>query len=431
MKKKSINIGIIGFGNIGAAVARNLKKNSALIEERVGVPVRVKAVADKSSDALKKAKAMGLAAEKSFGFLVNDPDIDIIVESIGGDSPANKIIFDSIAHGKHVVTSNKEVVAKHLGHMINLAKKQNVSVSFEAAVGGGTPIISPLRDGLSGNDISEVYGIVNGTTNYILSMMTEYGMEFKDALVRAVRLGYAEANPSNDIEGVDSGYKSAILASVAFGADVDHNNIYVEGISHITQEDIRFALEMGYVVKLVAVVKKVRGELEVRVHPMLIPLGHQLASVSGNLNAIYIKGDPIGSVLLSAAGAGGDPTSSSVIGDIVEIAKRISSGDGPISWRPLRKMKMRKPEDILSRYYLRLKAPDKFGVLAGISKAFADAKVSIQAVVQKETVENSVTIVILIHEVPESNLVRAVARIRKLPVVKEICNIIRVASGII
>ena len=427
MANKTINIGIIGFGNIGSSVAKNLKKNSVLIEERLGCPVKVKAAADKSLAALKKARALGIAA-KSINETISDPDIDIIVEAMGGENPAKKIILDAISHGKNVVTSNKEVIAKHLKEILSAAKRAGVSVSFEGAVGGGTPIISPLRDDLAGNDIFEIYGIVNGTTNYILSMMTDRGMEFKEALSAAMKAGYAEADPSNDIEGIDSAYKAAILASVAFGADINCGDVYVEGISHVTQEDIKFAHEIGYVIKLLAVVKKVAGEIEVRVNPTLVPVGHQLASVSGNLNAIYIKGYPVGNVLFSAAGAGGDPTSSAVIGDIIEVAKRVLMGDAPISWRPFKKIKLRATEAIRSRYYIRLKAPDRFGVLAGISKAFADAKVSIQAVVQKETVGKAATIVILIHEVLEKNLLKALSKIKRLSVVKEVSNVLRVAS---
>lgn len=425
---KSINIGIVGFGNIGSSVARNLKKNSAIISERVGAAVKVIAASDRSARALSLARKMGIKALRDPGDIVKNPDIHIVFEAMGGEKAAKKVILNAIARGKHVVTSNKEVIAKHLKEILSAASKRKVSVSFEGAVGGGTPIISPLRDGLSGNEISEVYGIVNGTTNFILSMMTEQCMEFDEALLAAKKMGYAEPNPANDIEGVDSAYKAAILAAVAFGADIKWGDICVEGISHVTQEDIRYAWEIGYVIKLLAVVKKAGSGLEVRVHPMLIPQSHQLASVSGNLNAIYVKGSPIGSVLLSAAGAGGDPTSSAVIGDIIDIAKRISAGDGPISWRPLKKVSFGKAKDIKGRYYIRLTAPDRFGVLAGISRAFADAGVSIQAVVQKETVGGQATIVILIHEVMEKNLIKAVSKIKKLPVVKEICNIIRVAS---
>lgn len=425
--KKVINIGIIGFGNIGGSVARNLRKNSAIISDRVGAQIKVKAVSDKSKGAIKKAKAMGIPVV-DVGAMIHDPDIHIIVEAIGGEVPAKQIILSAIKHGKHIVTSNKEVIAKNIAEILAAAKEERVSVSFEAAVGGGTPIIGPLRDDLSGNDISEVYGIVNGTTNYILSMMDEHGMEFGDALLAAMKAGYAEADPANDIEGIDSAYKAAILASVAFGADINHQQIYVEGISHISQEDIKFAREIGYVIKLLAVVKKAGRELEVRVHPMLVPSGHELAAVSSNRNAIYVKGFPVGSVLFSAPGAGGDPTSSAVIGDIIEIAKRICVSDGPISWRPLKKMRVRKNDEMTGRYYIRLKVADRSGVLALISKAFADSKVSIQAVIQKETVGNCATLVILIHEVAEKNLLKAAVKIRKLKVVKEINNIIRVAS---
>ncbi len=429
MKKKVVNIGIIGFGNIGSSIAKNLKKNSSRVAEHVGAPVRVKLVVDKSSSALKKARSMGLKVSRRAQDITSDPKIDIVVESIGGENPARKIILDSIAHRKSVVTSNKEVMAKHLKVILDAARQSNVSVLFEGAVCGGTPIIGPLRDDLSGNEISLMYGIVNGTTNYILSRMTESQMEFKEALSEAIREGFAEANPRMDVEGYDSAYKSVILASIAFGAEVKMKDVYVEGIGRISQEDVKYAKDIGYVIKLLAVAKLVQGELEVRVHPMLLPRSHRLASISGAANAVYVKGFPVGEVLFSAQGAGGNPTSSAVIGDIVEIAKRLVCGDSPAAWTGLRKIKFRKIGDIKSRYYVRLRAPDKFGVLAGISKAFSDEKVSIQAVVQKETVGNVATIVILIHGVCERNLMRAISRIKRLSVIKEVCNVIRVTSG--
>ncbi len=429
MKKKSISIGIIGFGNIGSSVAKNIKRNSSIIAESVGVPVRVKLVSDKDSKALKIARSHRIRVAKRAQDIVKDPEIDIVVEAIGGEHPAKEIIFNAIACGKHVVTSNKEVIAKNLKRILDLAKQKNVSVLFEGAVGGGTPIIGALRDDLGGNVITLLYGIVNGTTNYILSRMTESELEFKEALGEAINEGYAEAKPRTDIEGYDSAYKAAILASVAFGADVKIKDVYVEGISKISQEDIKYARDIGYVIKLLAVAKLVQGEGEVRVHPILIPKSHRIASISGALNAIYVKGSPVGGVLLSAQGAGGDPTSSAVIGDVLEIAKRMVRGDSPVAWKSLKKIKLRKTENIKSRYYIRLRAPDRFGVLAKISRAFAQEKVSIQAVVQKETVGNVATIVILIHSVREKNMMKAITKIKKLSVVKEICNVIRVTSG--
>jgi len=428
MRKKSISIGIIGFGNIGSSVARNLKRNSLLIADRVGVPVKVKVVADKSPAALSRARTMGLDAV-SIENVLSDDGVDIIVEAMGGENPAKEIILKAVGSGKSVVTSNKEVIAKNLKRFIEAAKKKNISILFEGAVGGGTPIIGPLQEDLAGNEISLLYGIVNGTTNYILSRMSESGMEFRDALAEAKKKGYAEADPKMDIEGHDSAYKAVILASVAMDADVTIKEVYVEGISKISQEDIKYAADIGYVIKLLAVAKKVKNEVEVRVHPMLLPKAHRLASVSGALNAIYVQGSPVGKVLFSAQGAGGDSTSSAVIGDIIKVAKKIARGDSPVSWNNLRVLKVKKIGEIVSRYYIRLRAPDRSGVLAGISKAFADQKVSIQAVVQKETVGNVATIVILIHDVLEKNLLKAISKIKKLPVVKEVCNVIRVASG--
>jgi homoserine dehydrogenase len=341
---------------------------------------------------------------------------------MGGVNPARKYVLAALNAGKHVVTANKELLAHHLPELAAAAAKNGVSLRFEAAVGGGIPILNTLRDELAGNRIDEVYGIVNGTTNYILSKMTAEGREFSAVLKEAQKLGYAEANPKADIEGYDAAYKAALLASVAFGAKVRLGSVYREGIEKITAEDIDYAYDIGYVIKLLAVARRISGELDVRVHPALVPFAHPLANVSANFNAIYVKGVPVGELMFYGPGAGGDPTSSAIINDILATANyelRMTNYE-------LRNYPIRNIDEIESRYYIRLQAQDRHGVLAGISRAFADKKVSIAAVTQKETVGRTATIVIMIHQTTEKNLKAALAAIKRLSLVKTVSNVIRI-----
>ena len=413
---KQVNIGIIGFGTVGSAVAEVLKKNKAVIAERAGVEIKVKKICD-----IRRIKSpWPLTLDPAT--LINDPEISLIVETMGGVNPAKKYVLAALKAGKHVVTSNKELVARHLDELLAAAAKNNVSFLFEAAVGGGIPILNTLRDNLAADKIDEIYGIVNGTTNYILSKMTEEGIEFSAALNRAKEKGYAEADPKMDIEGYDASFKAAILGSVAFGARVRWENVYREGIEKITAEDINYAGDIGYVIKLLAVARLDGGSLDVRVHPALVAKTHPLASVSENFNAIYVKGYPVGELMFYGPGAGGAPTASAVIGDIITIA----NNPLPVTRYSLRACPTLNIEQISGRYYIRLQAEDKHGVLAGIAKAFADKKVSIAAVTQKETVGNLATIIILVHSVSERNLIAAIRTIKRLAVVRTVSNVIRI-----
>ncbi|MBN2058634.1 MAG: homoserine dehydrogenase [Candidatus Saganbacteria bacterium] len=414
---KTINIGIIGLGNIGSALVEALRKNRALIAQQHGIDIRIKKVCDV------RRKMTALPFTTDANALIKDRQIDLIVEAVGGVHPAKKFILAALKAGKHVVTPNKEVIAKHLKEILAVARRNRVRVFFEAAVGGGIPIIRPLRESLAGNKLSEVYGIVNGTTNYILSQMTKEGSEFSDALAQAQKKGYAEPDPGADIKGLDAAYKAVILASVAFGADVDWQAVPIEGITAITQEDIQYAGDIGYVIKLLAVARLIDGRLDIRVNPALVPKGHPLAAVSDNFNAIYVKGEPVGELMFYGQGAGGGPTSSAIISDIIQagLAKK-----SPVLRQ--KRVRLKRIEEIASRYYIRLLAPDRFGVLAGIARAFAGKKVSIAAVVQKETVGNLATIVILLDKVPEKNMRSALKVIARLPVVRKVCSVIRIVS---
>lgn len=414
---KRINIGIIGLGNIGQAVAETLRRNSAVITNNTGLELRIKKVCD-----VRKVKSSSPLTRDAYE-IIDDPDISVVVESIGGVNPALKFILAALKKGKHVVTPNKEVIAKHMKQILAAARAGRAQIMFEGSVGGGIPIILPLRESLVSNRIEAVYGIVNGTTNYILSKMMSEGMEFSQALQQAQARGYAEPDPTADINGLDAAYKAAILASVAFGLEVDAKSVPAEGITKITQEDIQYANDIGYVIKLLAIAQMSGGKLDVRVHPALVSRVHPLAAVSDNFNAIYIKGKPMGQLMFYGPGAGGGPTASAIISDIVQVSK-----GGRRRLPKLKKARLSRSSDISSRYYIRLEAPDRHGVLAGISKAFAIKKVSIAAVVQKETVGNVATIVILLHPTAEKHLKAALRVIKKLPVVKKVCNVIRIVA---
>lgn len=412
---RKISIGIIGLGNIGSALAQVLSKNHKVILKNSGIDVCVKKVCD-----VKKRKTPFSFTSNPYD-IINDPEIDVVVESIGGAGVALKLVLAALKAGKHVVTPNKEMIAKHLKLLQKTAAQNKVSIFFEASVGGGIPIIQPLKECLPANNIEEIYGIVNGTTNYVLTQMTKAGKEFSAALKEAQLKGYAEPNPSADIKGHDAAYKAAILASVAFQTEVKMKDVYFEGITTVAQEDIQYAADIGYLIKLLAITKRVGKEVEIRVHPTLVPKWHPLAAVSDNYNAIYVKGTPMGELMFYGQGAGGGPTASAIVSDLVQIAQ------DPESWvLSLGALKIRNISQVESRYYIRLQVPDRFGVLAGISKAFAKKKVSIAAVVQKEMKGKLATIVIMVHKVAEKNLRAALDDVKRLSVVRKICTVIRI-----
>jgi len=406
---KKVKIGILGYGTVGSAVDRLLRHNPSL-------GITVKRVCDVSPK-VKHPKLTRRAAD-----IINDPEIAVVVEAIGGINPAKKFVLAALQAGKHVVTSNKELIALNLKELSAAAKRSRVSLLFEASVGGGIPILGPLMSDLAANRISEVYGVVNGTTNYILSKMTKGGMTFSEALKRAKEKGYAEADPKKDIEGYDASYKAAILAAVAFRANINWKKVAFEGIARIEQEDIRYAQEIGYVIKLLAVAKRKGNEVEVSVHPTLIPRDHPLSFIPGPMNAIYVKGEPVGELMFYGQGAGGGPTASAVVGDILRITNyglRITNYD-------LSPVKMKDIAETYGQFYIRMLVPDKSGVLAKISRAFADARVSIAVVNQRETIGKNANLVIVTHEAQQAELNKALARLKKLPVVRKVCNIIRV-----
>jgi len=431
MKKQSIGVGLMGLGVVGGQVARVLSNKAEMLAEQVGCPLVLRKIKVLEPDlARPQAKQMPvrlLTTDEDEFFAT--PGMDIVVEVIGGEHPALEYLKRALSNGQQVVTANKEVIAKHAAELLALAQKKNVGLRCEASVGGGIPLVSPFQYDLAANEIRGIYAIINGTTNYILSRMARDGLDFSSALRRAQELGYAEADPSNDIEGIDAVYKLAILASLAFQGRVRPEDIYCEGISRLDSRDFRYARELGFAIKLLAIAKQSNGSIEVRVHPVFIPEDSFLAKVDGVYNAVLVEGDLAGKVIFLGEGAGALPTSSAVVADIVQAARDISLGVGNrLRWR-LDSDKVIKPmSQIETRYYLRMNIADRAGVLAQVARVLGDHSISISSAIQKEADELTQTaeIVIMTHPAREKAMQQALGELRTLAVVKEINNFVRV-----
>lgn len=431
MEKQSIGIGLIGLGVIAGQVARVLTDKAEDLAEKAGCPLVLRKVKvlpqDLSRPQAKQMPSQLFTTDEEEFF--REPGIDIVVEAIGGESPALEYLQRAISGGKHVVTSNKEVIAKHGTELLALARQHGVGLHYEASVGGGIPLIAPFKHDLVANEISGIYAIINGTTNYILTRMAREGMDFASALKLAQELGYAEANPENDIEGIDANYKLAILASLAFQTTVRPEDVYCEGITRLASRDFRYARELGFAIKLLAIAKQGDGSIEARVHPVFIPEDSLLAKVDGVYNAVLVEGDLAGKVLFFGEGAGARPTSSAVIADIVSSARKIVLGNGSKSQRKLKSGKGIKPmSEVETRYYVRLSIADRPGVLAQIARVFGDNKISISSAIQWETdnMTQTAEIVIMTHPALERAMQQALGEMDKLAVVGEVSNFIRV-----
>ena len=425
--KDTINIGIIGFGTVGAGAVAILSENSASIQRKVGSELRVKTIADLDITTPRPVKVDPSILTTNANELIDDPDIDIIVETIGGVKPAGDFIRRSLQNGKHVVTANKELLAKEGRTLFPLACELKRDLAFEASVGGGIPIIGPLKSSLAGNEILEIKGIVNGTTNYILTRMANEGLSYSDVLPDAQAKGYAEANPTADVEGHDAAYKIAILASIAFTSRVDVTQVYSEGITRIGSEDMRYADELGYVIKLLAIAKRVNGAMLVRVHPTFVSKNHPLANVNDVFNGIFVTGSAVGDVMFYGPGAGSMAAGSAVVGDIMDIARNINSGStSRIPCTCYDDREMLSMDHVRCKNYIRVRTEDKPKVLASLATAFGENNVSIESVLQKVLPDSTAEIVWLTHEADEPNTRRALATITALPVVKEVSNWIRV-----
>jgi len=425
MNIKPINIGLLGLGTVGSGTYSVLCRNQEEIIRRAGRAITLKIVGVRDVEKARKIVGDVVKITKNVFEVVNDPDIDIVVELMGGTTIAHEAILKAIDNGKHVVTANKSLLAEHGNEIFAAAQKERVIVAFEAAVAGGIPIIKALREGLTANHIQWIAGIINGTSNFILSEMRSHAASFEDALKQAQRLGYAEADPAFDIEGIDSAHKLMIMAAISFGVPMQLNRVYAEGISKLTRDDIRYAEELGYRIKLLGIAKRVEKGIELRVHPTLIPERLLIANVEGEMNAILVKGDAVGATMYYGAGAGADPTASAVVADLIDVA-RMHTADpetrvpylafqpGALSNVPILPM----PE-VETAYYLRLCVFDLPGVLAEVTRILADLKISIDAVVQKGPNEGGqlADIVMLVHRTVEKRVDAAIEKIEKLETV--------------
>lgn len=428
--KTEIGIGLIGIGVIGGQVAKVLQEKAVELSLQAGVPVKLRKIKVLPSD-LEKPLAKQLPSvlfTTGDDEFFNDDSVSIVIELIGGERPAYDYICRALKGGKHVVTANKEVIAKHGLELRAMAHENGVSLYYEASVGGGIPIIAPLEKDLRANYIKSIHAIINGTTNYILTRMSKDGMEFNNALVDAQKLGYAESNPKNDIEGIDAAYKIAIMATLAFQSEVRPEQVYSEGISKINSRDFRYASELGYEIKLLAIAKQYDDSIEARVNPAFIHKDSVLAGVSGVVNAISIEGDLVGQVIFTGQGAGPLPTSSAVVSDVLRAARDHILGTNTFDIKINARKAVRPINSITTRYYMRLSILDSTGVLASIAQVLGMQGISIASVIQKETDNASQTaeIVIMTHPAAGSAVESAVNELSRLEVVKEVNNVIRV-----
>ena len=429
----TIKVGMLGFGTIGTGVVRNFQRNATIMQDRLGSKLELIKVADLDIDTDRGVQLESGVLTSAVDEVISHPDIDIVIELIGGYEPAKTFILKAIAHGKHIVTANKALMAVHGQEIIAAADRQGVSVMFEAAVGGGIPIISAIKENLCSNEFSSVLGILNGTCNFILTKMTEEGSDFVPVLQEAQELGYAEADPTFDVEGVDTAHKIALLSALCFGTTVDFKQVYTEGISHITAIDIQFAEQMGYKIKLLAIGKNHGDHIEVRVHPTMIPGTYQLAGINGVFNAVRLNGDFVGPTLLHGSGAGMDATASAVLGDVMAISRDQISGASsrvPImGYRAdrIKTLPIKAMSEIVSHYYLRFTTLDQPGVLATIAGCLGRYDISIQSMIQPEGHEGgSVSIVLMTHAAKEVDIANALKEIEQLDVISQPTRLIRV-----
>ncbi len=431
---KSINVGIIGFGTVGTGTARILVENADIIRRRLGAPVVLRRISDLDIKRDRGISLKGVQLTTNAQDIIADPEIDIVVELIGGYKPAKEFILGAIRNKKHVVTANKALLAVHGEEIYAAADKSGVTLGYEASVAGGIPILAAVRSGLAANTIKSIYGIVNGTCNYILTLMTNAGRKFEEVLKEAQAMGYAEADPTFDIEGIDSAHKLAILAMLAYGTPVKFDDIYTEGISKITPLDIDFAKELGYKIKLLAITKMVDGEIEARVHPTMLAENYPIASVDGVFNALSVMGDAVGSTMFYGRGAGDMPTGSAVVSDIMEIGRDVLAGctdRSPVTaFRERKPLAIRKMDAITSCYYLRFSALDKPGVLSRITGVLGRNNISISSMIQKgRKVDEAVPVVMMTHDAVERDVRKALDEIDKMDCVTGATVVIRVEEG--
>lgn len=422
---KPIKVGLLGIGTVGSGTFNVLKRNQEEITRRAGRSIEIAMVADLNIERARELTNDEVEVVNDANLVVNNPDIDIVIELIGGYGIAKDLVLKAIANGKHVVTANKALLATHGNEIFKAAQEKGVMVAFEAAVAGGIPIIKALREGLTANRIQWIAGIINGTTNFILSEMRDKGLDFNTVLKQAQALGYAEADPTFDIEGVDAAHKATIMASIAYGIPMQFDKAYVEGITKLEASDIRYAEDLGYRIKLLGITKRTPEGIELRVHPTLIPEKRLIANVEGAMNAVLVQGDAVGATLYYGKGAGAEPTASAVIADLVDIT-RLATADPEhrvphLAFQPaaISDLPILPMSEIVTSYYLRMHVEDKPGVLADVTRILADLSISIDAMLQKEPGEGETRtdIIILTHQTKEKNIIAAIEKIEALATV--------------
>lgn len=428
---KTINIALLGFGTVGSGVAETIKRNSQMMAEQLGCQLKITYVLVRHPDKYKNVPLLeGVHLTSSFEEIMADLDIGIVVEVMGGIHPAKEYIFEALNHKMSVVSANKDVVALFGPEIMHTAMENHVNFSCEASVGGGIPILRPLHDSLAANEIESIVGIVNGTTNFILSSMDEEGVSYSDALRVAQKKGFAEADPTNDVCGYDAARKLAILASIGFRANVTFDDVLVEGIEKISQKDVQYASEMGYAIKLLAVGTRQDNGIALNVYPAFVPRTHPLASVKGSYNAIYVTGNIVDDVMFYGRGAGSLPTASAVMADVISTAKHImngSTGTG-MMLTETKRIPFYSSLKLKNSYYFRLIVDDVTGVLSQIASAYADHDISIKEVVQKSRFEDAAELMIITQDTPRENIIQVEKALQVLPCMRQVANIVRVMN---
>ena len=425
---QSIGVGLLGLGVVGGATAQALRLRRVALAKAIGGPIRLVRALVKDPTKPRYLNLFPSVLTTNAARILEDPHIQIVVELMGGEEPAGEYVRKALLQGKHVVTANKDLMSQQGSALLDLADERGLSLRFEGAVGGAIPIVGSLTGDLLGNDISSIHAIINGTTNFILTSMADEGMGAEDALGRAQQLGYAEADPSKDVSGLDAAYKLAILASLAFHTRVDPCQVFHQGIAGLSAKDFRYARELGYAIKLLAIAKAQRSGVEVRVHPALIPEGHILAKVGGVFNAVEVAGEPVGRAFFHGLGAGADPTTSAVLGDMVHVGRMMVAGSRPLKRVPDdAALPVKEMAEVETRYYFRLNVPDRAGVLSQITRVLGDQDISIASIIQKDAdaLTGTAEIVITTHPAREAAVQRSLALLEGLDVVKEVSNMIR------
>jgi homoserine dehydrogenase len=432
----AVRIGILGLGTVGCGTVNVLARNGEEITRRAGRAIKVVQASARDIKRKRGCETGGIALTADPAEIVNNPDIDVVVELIGGYDLARKLVLQAIANGKHVVTANKALIAVHGNEIFKAAQDKGVMVAFEAAVAGGIPIIKAIREGLAGNRIEWIAGIINGTGNFILTEMRDKGRDFDDVLAEAQRLGYAEADPTFDVEGIDAAHKLTILAAIAFGIPLQFDKAFTEGITRVTRMDVAYAEELGYRIKHLGIARRTNGAVELRVHPTLIPERRLIANVDGVMNAVMVKGDAVGPTMYYGAGAGAEPTASAVVADLVDVVRTLTTDPNNrvphLAFQPdaLVDLPILPMEEVATAYYLRMQAQDKPGVLADVTRILGDQQISIEAVIQKEPQEDQtvVSLIMLTHRVQEKRMNAAIALIEKLDAIEGAVTRIRCES---